>query len=347
MATSTRTTLPNEVKTHYLMRLLMRAYPRLVHGRFAQKATLPKRAGDKLEYRKFSALTDVTAPLNESAFGYGGTVPAPQNVAQTRIEAQVNEYGAYIEYSDDVEMQSIDPVVENYSDLLGEQAGKSIDTITRSAIVAGANVFLYGGNATSAATLQQGDVMSFGLFAECLGTLMGNEARTIEGDKYPVVMHPHTWVDMVQDEVVHKAFDNAGRTGGRDPFNTGYIGDLLQGKIYVTSRAYVANDAGANGDGDSYHTYFFGADAYGTFGVEGMTASDAQFNGEASAPGNLTGEKIRTINLIVKEIGSAGTKDPMDEIGTVSWKISHGATVLDSNWIVCAVHTCSLGAQPT
>src|SRR5688572_19423057 len=118
MATTATGTLPDTIKTHYLMRLLMRAYPRLVHGRFSQKAMIPKRAGRTLEWRRYGSLPTITSALNETAWGYGGTVPAPVDPAVTPLTASPSFYGSYIEYTDDVEWMAIDPLIEVFTDLL-------------------------------------------------------------------------------------------------------------------------------------------------------------------------------------------------------------------------------------
>jgi N4-gp56 family major capsid protein len=338
--------MPLEIKTHYILELLMRAFPRLVHGRYGQKATLPKRAGKTMEWRQFGALAAIDTPLSEASWGYGGTIPAPQDPTVTNITASPDFYGAYIEYTDDLEMFAIDDVVANYSEVLGEQAGKSMDLLTRAILVAANNNLTYGGNATGVSSLAAGDVMTFKVWAEAYGKLLAEEALPVDGQNYGSVTHPHVWVDMVQDDDIHKSFEAMSRNG-KNPFETGVIGVLLNVVINVTSNAYTVSNAGTNGDGTGYYTIFFGKEAFGTFGIEGMTPKDVQLSGEPSRPGGLTGEKINTINFIMKGIGQSGIADPLDEIGTIGWKFHWGGKVLNEDWLSIAITTASLGTQPT
>ena len=347
MATITTSTLTDEIKTHYLMRLLMRSYPRLVHGRWAQKASIPKRAGRSLEWRRFGSLPTITTALNENSWGYGGTIPAPVDVTVTPIVATPAFYGTYLEYSDDVELMSIDPLIEVFTDLLGEQAGLSVDTLSRNVLTGATANILYGGNASSKTTLASGDVMTFKAFAEAAGTLLGNNARPVDGSFYPVILHSYVWADMVQDETLHKAFQVRADASGTDAFSSGLLGDLLGFRLYMTSNANVTRDGGTNEDGDVYYTIFLGEEAYGTFGLEGMTPRDAQLSMDGSKPGNLTGEKIRTVDFMFVNSGDINHANPLGEIGMAGWKIHWGGTRLQEAWIVILLTTASLGQQPT
>jgi N4-gp56 family major capsid protein len=338
--------MPLEIKTHYILQLLKRALPRLIHGRYGQKATLPKRAGKTMEWRKFGELDAVTAALSESSWGYGGTIPAPEDPTVTNITADPAFYGSYVEYSDDLEMMAIDDIVANYSDVLGEQAGRSADLLTRAVLVAANNNLTYGGDATGVGSLAAGDVMTFKVWAEAFGKLLAEEAMPVDGQNYGAIIHPHVWVDMVQDDDIHKSFEAQSRNS-KNPFETGIIGVLLQVVINVSSLAYTTSNAGGNADGTAYYTIFFGAEAFGTFGIEGKTPNEMQLSGEPSRPGNMTGQKINTINFIMKGIGESGIADPLDEIGTIGWKFHKGEKVLNEDWLSIAITTASLGTQPT
>ena len=117
MATETTTTLSSETRTFYEMRLLSRALKRLIHGRWGVKAQINKNAGNVLQWRKFGALTATTTALTES------TDPAATNTSVTATTATPLWYGAFMRHSDVLDMVSIDPILLNFSAVLGEQAG--------------------------------------------------------------------------------------------------------------------------------------------------------------------------------------------------------------------------------
>ncbi len=75
-------------------------------------------------------------------------------------------------------------------------------------------------------------------------------------------------------------------------------------------------EAGAKGR-DVYSTLFIGADAYGVTGIEG---------------GGL--------QTIIKQLGSAGSADPLNQRATQGWKAIQGATMLTEAYMV-RVETCT------
>ena len=54
---------------------------------------------------------------------------------------------------------------------------------------------------------------------------------------------------------------------------------------------------------------------------------------------NLTGKNIKPVEIIVKEIGSAGAEDPLNQRGTIAWKASNDTEILNSSWIIGLNHT--------
>ena len=77
--------------------------------------------------------------------------------------------------------------------------------------------------------------------------------------------------------------------------------------------------AGAGKDGrDIYSTLFIGQNAYGVT--------------------NITGGGLETI---IKQKGSAGTGDPLDQRSTVGWKATQTAEILSPEFMVRVETTCS------
>ena len=87
MTITTVSVLPPAVREYYDRLLLMTAYPALVHTRFAQKRTLPKKEGDTIVFRRYSRLSTVPIPLVD------GTTPPGSPLSATDIKARVDFYG--------------------------------------------------------------------------------------------------------------------------------------------------------------------------------------------------------------------------------------------------------------
>lgn len=84
---TTTAVLPPAVREYYDRLLLMTAYPQLVHTRFAQKRSLPKKMGDTIVFRRYSRLATVPIPLSD------GITPPGAPLSATDIKARVSFYG--------------------------------------------------------------------------------------------------------------------------------------------------------------------------------------------------------------------------------------------------------------
>lgn len=74
---------------------------------------------------------------------------------------------------------------------------------------------------------------------------------------------------------------------------------------------------------DLYTVLVYGMDAIGSVGL-GQQHTDGIYR---------AGDEQGTIELILKEKGSGGTSDPMDEISTLAWKAWHAGAILNSDWV--------------
>jgi N4-gp56 family major capsid protein len=111
--TVTTGTLTYELRTYYEMQLIDRALPRLVHGRWGQKRSIPKNSGQVVDFRKFGVLSAATNALTE------GVTPTGTSVSVTNTTATLAEYGSFIRHSDWLDMIAIDDTLSEYSTLLG------------------------------------------------------------------------------------------------------------------------------------------------------------------------------------------------------------------------------------
>lgn len=340
MPQQTTSSLSVEMKDFYSDRLLMRAVPNLIHGRWGQPAILNQNTGNRFEWRKFGALNVTTTELTE------GQTPASDNASVTQVFAEPLWYGAYLVHTDELEYTSFDNIVANFSDILGEQCGRSIDQLTRTEFVNNLTTnIVYPGSVSALANVTSTDIMDFSLFAESLATLMDNDVKPVEGMNYVAILHPFTWADLIQDQTVQKAFQAAADAEGTNPFRSGFVGRLLMCDIYVTSHGYVNTDAGSSNT-DVYYTWFLGKEAYGVSGIAGHTPQNVDMSAPSGGAleGGLTGESVRPVEIITKGLGSAGAADPLNQRATCAWKASHDAKTLNASFAVVARHAASLGS---
>ena len=123
-------------KTFYDKKLLETAKTRLVHANFGQKRSIPEHQGKRVEFRRYELFTPDADRLTLQE----GVTPDGQSLEQSTVEAEVRQYGAYIEVSDLLGLTAFDNVVNDGAELLGEQLGTVIEWVTRDAMCAGSNV---------------------------------------------------------------------------------------------------------------------------------------------------------------------------------------------------------------
>ena len=333
MANINTTGLSDAIKTMYEKRLLIRAIPRLVHGRWVERGTINKYGS--VEFRKYDSMSAVTTSLTE------GATPSEQEMpALSKITMTPSWYGAWIGYTDELDMVNFDPVVSEVSGILGEQAALSADTLIRNALHSGATKLYSGGESARASLVSVEDDISYADIIRAIATLESSSARPVSGDKFVVLIHPHTWATLMQDEVFVNMFV---QEAPNSPIRTGYVGTLLRCEFYVTSNALEYADAGLDGADDVYTALFLGAQSHGATGMAGLDPKVVDGGGPTNGP--LTGQKLNPVSIIMKALGSSGAVDPLNQRGTIAWKMAFDVQILNSAWIYSLEHTNAFSAS--
>lgn len=286
--------LSAEMKTFYSDYLLDIATPLLVHDQFGQKHPIPKNGGKTIEFRKYSPLAKATTALTE------GVTPDGQALNVSTITATVAQYGGWIKMTDMLLLTAIDNNMVQATELIGDQAGRTLDTITREVLNSGTNVqYGDGSSKTQRTALAQSDKLTVEAVFRAVRTLKKGLAKPIDGS-YVAIIHPDVAYDLMTSDQwldVHKYANTA------EIYN-GEIGKIGGCRFVETTEAKIFKDGGEGGI-DVYSTLFFGANAYGVTEVTG---------------GGL--------EHIVKQLGSAGTADPLNQVASVGWKATKTAEIL-------------------
>lgn len=329
MSNLTATSLSAAIKTQYEKRLLVRAVPRLVHGRWGTRARL--NSFGSLEWRRYAGLSAVTTTLTD------GATPAEQAAPSiTQVVATPAWYGAWIGLTDTVDMQSYDPIVSEFSGILGEQAGVSVDTLIRNDLTDGATKD-YSGNQTARGNLDApGHNITYADVVKLIAAVEAGNALPVSGDNFVMIMHPHTWATLMQDPVFVALFTEEAPDSA---MRSGRVGRLLRCEVYVTANAREYTDLGAGSTTDVYSLLVIGREAYGVVGMAGIDPRDVDSGGPNG--NNLTGAGRRAspVEIIVKPIGSGGANDPLNQRGTIAWKTAFDVAVLNAAFVFDLEHT--------
>lgn len=293
--------LSAEMKTFYDMTLIDEASANLVHAQFGQKRPIPKNGGKTIEFRKFAPLAKAITPLTE------GVTPDGKSLSVSTITATVSQYGDYITQSDVLELTALDNTILEATKLLGRQAGVTLDTVVRNVMQSGTNVTycpkIGEGGAETAVTSRSGldntCQLTVKVLQQVVAKLRGQNAPTING-KYVAIIHPYAAYDLMRDPEwidAHK-YTNVGN------LYEGEIGEIAGIRFVQTTEAKIYS-------GGVFGTLVFGDGAYGVT--------------------EITGGGLQTI---VKQKGSAGTADPLDQRSSVGWKAIETAELLIPQYLV-------------
>ena len=297
-----------ENKTFYDKTLLIEAQPNLIHDQFAQKRPIPKNGGKKIEFRKFKSLPKALTPLTE------GVTPDGKSLEVTAIEAEVAQYGDYVVYSDVLDLTAIDPVVTEAVKVIGNQAGLTLDTITREVLQGGTNVFYCskedGTEVNSRSDLDNTCKLTAKEVKKVAAFLKKNNAPKIDGS-YVAIIHPFVAYDLQNDP----EWIEAHKYTTPENIYEGELGKIGGVRFVESSEAKVY-------EGGVFGCIFLGANAYGVTDIEG---------------GGL--------RTIIKQLGSSGVADALDQRASIGWKAIKTAEILIDPYLVRVECKSELGAR--
>ena len=173
-------------KQFYDKKLLETAKTRLVHAAFGQKRSIPRHGGKRVEFRKYDLFTPDVASLTLEE----GITPTGQTLSQSKVEAEVAQYGAYVEISDLLDMTAYDEVIADSAELLGEQLGTVIEWVTRDAMCATTNVQYVNGK-VDREEIGPDDKLTVEEVRKAVRTLKKNKARMFNTAPDGSVRRPH------------------------------------------------------------------------------------------------------------------------------------------------------------
>jgi N4-gp56 family major capsid protein len=281
---------------YYDKRLLTRLEKELHFDQFGQKKTLPKGSGRTITFTRYTNFAANTTPLNE------GESPDGLTLQSTQIPCIPLQYGDYVTLSDYLIGESIDPVIEGALDVLQYRAALSIDTIIRNSLDGNVTKQFANKVANEAAVIA---VMTSSEIRRAVYTLRNVAAKRI-GSSYPCVISPAQSFDL-QGENATGAWLDMNKYTTPGPLYKGEIGSMYGSRLVESPNVYIHVAAGGGSPAaDVHQAYMFAQEAYGL--VE------------------LAGNNLKTI---IKQLGSAGSADPLDQRSTVGYKFSHVTKVLD------------------
>lgn len=311
------------VAAYSVVRMLKRAMPYLHLEKFGQTYPLPTNSTQTAKFRRYflSGATGAagsgsgsfyipvaTTPLVE------GVTPSGSRLANQDYTATLAQYGDFVTITDVIQDTHTDNVLQAATDILGEQAALTVETLRFNVLKAGTNVFYansVAGRSDVVAAIALADQrrVTTGLnrqnakkISQVVASTADYNTKSVEA-AYMAVCHPDLETDIRSMSGFKPVADYGPHTS---PFE-GEIGSVEQVR-YLSSTviAPFADAGGAKGvmrstsgtSADVYPVLFFGRDAFGIVPLKGKSSMTP---------------------MVVNPKPAAG--DPLAQRGTVGWKL--------------------------
>ncbi len=275
--------MTSEMKTMYDDYLIENAKVKLVHDQFGQARDIPKNNGKTIEFRKYAPYPKALTPLVE------GQTPSGRKLSVSAVTATVDQYGDYTTLSDVLIMTAWDNNIAEATKLHADQAGRTLDTVTREVLNGGTNVqwadnqvsaryLLVGGSATAT----NNHYMTVNVVRRAVRDLKIGLARPVSGGDYVAIIHPDTAYDLLGDS----AWLEAHKYAKPEEIYEGEIGKIHGCRFVETTEAKVfhAADLVAEGSTNEARTLTVASAA-----AKVVTIDEALSAAEATA---LAGRKV-------------------------------------------------------
>lgn len=328
------------VAAYSVVRMLKRAMPYLHLEKFGQVYPLPTNSTQTAKFRRYflQGATGAAGPDNGGGTNGGGSpfyIPVATNpliegvtpsgsvLANQDYTVTLAQYGDYVTITDVIEDTHTDPVLQQATDILGEQAAVTVETLRFNILVAGTNVW-YANDVSArddivtAIALTDQRRVTTGLnrqnarkITQVVASNPDFNTKSVEA-AYMAVCHP----DLESDLRNMTGFIPVANYGPHTSPFEGEIGSCEQVR-YLTSTviAPFLNAGGAVGstglrstggtDIDVYPILVFGRDAYGIVPLKGKSSMTP---------------------MVVNPKPAAG--DPLAQRGTVGWKLWTNTIIL-------------------
>lgn len=175
------------------------ANDQFIHLAKAETRPMPK-GHNKLVLKRYGTLTPHTVPLKE------GVPPKSDKIDMGSLEMTHFAYGRYMEFTDRVDLDLIDPVIALYTKEYSDLAAQTLDLLAREAMLAEGQPFFANARA-SFEDLKIGDVPSLDELRIVITTLERLMVKPFTNSFYTVIISPEIRNDLVLDPRFEKFMD--------------------------------------------------------------------------------------------------------------------------------------------
>ena len=185
--------------------------------------------GSSVVFSIYSDLAQATSTLTETSDVSSIALGNPSQVTVT-----LNEYGSAVTTTKKLNLTSFNDVDSALADIIAYNAADSLDNVVGQTLVGGTNV-IYGGSATSSATVVAASKMAVEDIRQAVTELRTNKALPRMGELYAAYVHPRQAADL-RAESGTGGFQELTKYVDRTPFVAGAVGVIEGAYIVETPR---------------------------------------------------------------------------------------------------------------
>lgn len=321
-----------------VVRMLKRALPLLVYEKFGQTYPLPTNSTQTAKFRRYflsgatgaagSGTGDFYTPLATTPL-IEGVTPEGRSLANQDYTVTLQQYGDFITITDVINDTHPDNILAEATDILGENAAETVETLRFNVLKAGTNVFYAAqvanrASVVSTITLDDQRRVTTALnrqnakkITAVVASTPAFNTKSVEA-AYVAVVHPDLESD-IRNMVGFKPVSDYGPH--TSPWE-GEIGSVEQVRYIATTVSKPFADAGGavgstglrsttGSNIDVYPVIFFARDAFGIVPLKGKSSMTP---------------------MVVNPKPAAG--DPLGQRGTVGWKLWTATVILQEAFMI-------------
>lgn len=255
---TTSTNLAHLASVFYRKKGLTRLLKKFHFNKATEKDMLPKQNGRTVQFYRYNNLGENTTPKSPE-----GSVGSPTFVSSRTVSATVAQYTNFINISDLLVDTAIDPIVQNTAELLGYQAGLSVDSLVRMVIDA---------EQASTDMALTGSYLKASDFRAARARLTGVDVEPMDDGYFLAIAHPYVTFDLINDPSANGLADISKYTNPNQVMTKPSDRELLTtvGGCRIIESTNVNLAAGTP---NKWRVYVFGKGGVGSVDLEGRGPS--------------------------------------------------------------------------
>ena len=185
---------PQEFYDRLLLDTIKLGEENYVHTKYTENFSLP-RGTAKLQKRRWGGLTAHTAPLLE------GQPPAADKTSMEEITFSATQFGRYMEFTDRVDLDQIDPQIAHYTKELGDVMARTFEKYARETLLSASSA-LFANDRTSEGELIAGDLITISDLRFAALRFDRLLVKPLSGNYFVYITSPEALYDLINDPLV-------------------------------------------------------------------------------------------------------------------------------------------------